>query len=205
MRTTLFVTAIFLAIPSLVHASELDALMAAFQKVPGVEARFEDVKHIALLAAPLKSQGVLRYAAPNKLSRVTESPQPSRLLILEDRLFVDDGKKTSEIPLSANETVRAFVNSFVLFLAGDRKGLDATFDMKMIGAATNAWTVELTPKRPPISKIITKLTIAGVGVELSTLTVAEASGDRTETRFFAVDAKRRFASDEQAQHFAASR
>src|SRR5262249_34114382 len=61
----------------------LAALLEGFRTMPGFEARFEEEKTLALLAAPLKSRGRLYFAPPATLLRRVEAPDPHDILIRE--------------------------------------------------------------------------------------------------------------------------
>lgn len=193
---------LLLSVPSVAQADDLGDLMAQLSKMPGLEAKFEEKKHIALLQAPLETEGVLRFSPPASLARETTKPRASRVLIVGDRLYFDDGKQQQEVDVGNNPVVRSFVNSFVLLLAGDRSALEATFDMKFSPATKEEpWKLELLPKKEPISKIIQKMVVRGRGVKLERLIVAEANGDRTDTVFVDVDTKRRYSESEQKKLF----
>lgn len=180
-------------------ADDIDGLMKKLSALPGLEAKFTEEKHITLLAAPLNTEGVLRFSPPSMLARETTKPQASRVVIVKDRLFFDDGKTSQEIDVGNNPVVRAFVNSFVLLLAGDRSGLEQLFTMTM--KPGEPWELLLVPKKEPISKIIAKMKVSGRGVKVEKLIVEEASGDRTETSFLEVDAQRRFSDEEKQKYF----
>jgi outer membrane lipoprotein-sorting protein len=182
-----------------VPADDIDVLMKKLSALPGLEAKFTEEKHITLLAAPLNTEGVLRFSPPSMLSRETTRPQASRVVIVEDRLFFDDGKTSQEIDVGNNPVVRAFVNSFVLLLAGDRSGLEQLFTMKL--KPGEPWELELVPKKEPISKIIAKMKVSGRGVKVEKLTVEESSGDRTETTFVEVDTQKSFSDAEKQKYF----
>jgi hypothetical protein len=190
---------VLLALSSVAQADELDSLMNQLAALPGLEAKFSEQKHITLLAAPLTTEGVLRFSPPSMLSRETTKPQASRVVIVKDRLFFDDGKNSQEVDIGNNPVVRAFVNSFVLLLAGDRAGLEQLFDMKLKSGA--AWELELTPKKEPISKIIKRMVVQGRGVAVEKLIVEEMTGDRTETSFVEVNPARRFSDAEKQKFF----
>src|SRR5688500_11826546 len=175
--------------------------MQQLSALPGLEAKFTEQKHITLLAAPLSSEGTLRFSPPASLSRETTKPAASRVIIVGDRLFFDDGKNSQEVDVGNNPIVRAFVNSFVLLLAGDRKGLEELFLMKL--KAGDSWELELVPKKDPIAKIIQRMLVRGSGVKVEKLIVEESSGDRTETTFVEVNTARRFSDAEKQKYFRA--
>ena len=193
------VAALVLLAPRIARADELDTLMKQLSALPGLEARFTEEKHITLLAAPLTTEGMIRFSPPSMLARETTKPTASRVVIVKDRLFFDDGKNSQEIDVGNNPVVRAFVNSFVLLLAGDRAGLEQTFTMKL--SPGPPWELELRPKSAPISNIIVRMLVQGRGVEVQKLILEEASGDRTVTSFLDVDAKRRFSDAEKQKYF----
>jgi hypothetical protein len=180
-------------------ADELDSLMKQLAALPGLEAKFAEQKHITLLAAPLNSESMLRFSPPTSLARETTKPAASRVVIVSDRLFFDDGKNAQEVDVGNNPVVRAFVSSFVLLLAGDRKGLEELFNMKL--APGDTWELELVPKRDPIAKIIKRMLVRGSGVKVKQLIVEESTGDRTETTFVEVDTARRFSDAEKQKYF----
>ncbi len=195
----LFAALLLLLLPRVAHADDLDALMKQLSAIPGLEARFTEEKHITLLAAPLSTEGMIRFSPPSMLARQTTKPTASRVVISGDRLYFDDGKNSQEIDVGNNPVVRAFVNSFVLLLAGDRAGLEETFTMKLTPGLP--WELELRPKKAPISKIIDRMRVQGRGVKVEKLIVEEASGDRTETTFHDVDTGRRFSDAEKKKFF----
>lgn len=193
---------LLLLAPSTARADDLGDLMKQLSAMPGLEAKFREKKEIALLQAPLVTEGVLRFSPPASLVRETTKPQSSRVLIIGDRLYFDDGEHRQEVDVGNNPVVRSFVNSFVLLLAGDRSGLEEIFEMRFAPASEEElWKLELLPKKAPIDKVIRKMVVRGRGVKLDRLIVQEANGDRTETTFVEVDTKRRFSESEQKKLF----
>jgi outer membrane lipoprotein-sorting protein len=191
--------ALVLLFPAAARADALDELMGRLSKMPGLEARFVEDKHITLLQAPLSSEGTLRFLPPSTLSRETTKPQRSVLLIAGDRLYFDEGKGRQEVNVGGSPVVRTFVQSFVLLLAGDRIALEKVFAMTYSGG--ERWKLELVPKDPAIGKIIRRMLVEGRGVALESLVVEEASGDRSVTRFSDVNPERRFSDEDRARLF----
>src|SRR6185312_8153260 len=64
--------------------ARLSQLMAAFSRMPGLEARFVEEKRIGMLARPLTSSGRLYFARPGLLLRRVEQPQQSEVIITPD-------------------------------------------------------------------------------------------------------------------------
>jgi hypothetical protein len=65
------------------------------------------------------------------------------------------------------------------------------------------WKVQLTPKGPPIDRLLTQLSFSGEGVRLSTMTWTEKSGDVSTTRFSDVRVGRVFSEEEKRKYFSA--
>lgn len=179
----------------------LDGLLAKFRAMPGLEARFHEEKHIALLAAPLESDGVLRFAPPAHLLRRVTSPSPSTLLVDGDTLRIREGDETRSLDLSASPPVRAFVESFRALLAGDRAALEAHFRLRFEPGEGEAWRLTMRPRDRSLARAVERIAVEGRGVVLERLVVSEASGDRSVTTFRAVDAQRRYTKAELERLF----
>lgn len=178
----------------------LDGLLARFQKSPGVSAHFVEEKHIALLKKPLKSEGNIYFLAPGKLARQVDSPKPSKILLEGDDLRISDGKGVRNVDLSKNAAVAALVRSFVHLLHGERAQLEKNFTVSF-SASGDAFKLKLTPKAAPLSQLVTSIEVVGRGLVLSEMTVLEASGDKTITRFSDVNAERKYSDDEKKKLF----
>src|ERR1700712_3927458 len=76
--------------PPAAETLQLSQLMAAFSRMPGLEARFVEEKHLSMLARPLTSQGRLYFARPGLLLRRVEQPQKSEVLITPQQLTLKD-------------------------------------------------------------------------------------------------------------------
>lgn len=158
-----------------------DALFAALRALPGLEARYTEHKHMALLAVPLESRGTLRYAAPGLLRRDVTHPRPATLVITPDALRITEDGTTETIDLRARTDVRLFVDALVRVLAGDRDRLAATYAIDYAPAPDGTWALTLTPKVAPLSDILTALRLAGRGPVVTTIRVDETNGDHTLT------------------------
>lgn len=180
--------------------ADLDALLAAFESVDGLEARFTEEKRMALLAAPLVSTGALYYARPGHLRRQIETPRPAVVVIGPETLWLKDERGTETIDLAARRDVAAFAESLVLIFAGDRARLEATYTIAFEPGA-EGWKLALTPKVEPLSKLVSAIHITGRGPAVETIRVAETSGDETITRIESADPTRRFDAAERAKLF----
>ncbi len=188
-----------------VHAAlTLDALLARLAASPGFEARFREEKRIALLAAPLVSEGEIRYAAPARFVRRTTSPAPAVMLLDGRDLRASDGRTTDRMDLDANPVVRQFVDGFMAVVRGDRAALERSYSLSfrpVDPARPEAWELTLVPRSEALRRVIRDLRMRGEGASLASMTVREASGDEGETTFTQVNPSRRYSPAELARYF----
>ena len=183
--------------------ADASSLFAAFSKVEGLEARFEEEKHLALLAVPLTSRGRLYFMRPGYLARHVESPEPSKLTISPDQLKLTGRDGEERIDLRQSDDVRLFVTSIVQVLLGDEAALKSAYEIAFEPGAADqpAWALTLTPLRPPLTKWMKNLTLRGEGFAVGSIELLEPQGDRTVTRILEADSTRRFTEEEQAELF----
>jgi hypothetical protein len=188
------------------RGDDLSALLSRFAKSPGISARFHEEKHIAILQTPLVSEGTIHFAPPGRLARHTTRPIASTLLIADNRVQFGDATSKDSVDLGSNPVARAFVESFVMLLAGDRAGLERYFAMRFApaaGAGTHGpvWRLSLAPKTSPMNKVIKEISLVGEGLVVREMEVHESNGDWTRTSFTEVDVEHRYSPAEQAQVF----
>ncbi|MGH1346092.1 MAG: LolA family protein [Nannocystales bacterium] len=180
----------------------VDELMQRLRTMPGLFARFEERKTIALLAVPLVNHGFVRFHPPGQLLRAVEKPHPSSVVLRKDDIWLAENGKTEHIDLHAHPAARSFVGSFRALLAGDRAALDAHFILSLNTDAQGVWTLELAPRSEGMKKIVIKMSIRGKGDQLQQLRIEEASGDVSDTRFFDVDTRHKHSAQDVERYFA---
>jgi len=178
----------------------LEALLARFRALPGLEARFHEVKKLVLLKAPLISEGTLHFAPPDRLARQTTWPAASTLIVDAQQVRFGDAEGSQSIPLEGNPVVRLFVDAFLKVLAGDRAALERIFAIQLRASAKD-WTMTLAPRLAPMTDVIDRIVLEGRGVVVGRLVVCEKGGDETVTTFSAVDVGRRYTAEEKARIF----
>lgn len=179
----------------------LDRLLRGFAAMSGLSARFVEEKQIALLARPVRSEGVLYFAPPGRLIRRVTAPSVSAALIEGDTLtFVADGRR-EQIPLGSNEVVGGFVASFQYVLAGDRAALERIFELHFEALGGQRWRLRLRPRTDALRHFLSEMELVGEGPVVETMVMREASGDVTTTTFHDVDTQRRFSAREQRELF----
>lgn len=184
-------------------APRLDELLGQWKRSPGLYAKFRDEKHLAMLDAPLVSEGTIHFAPPQRLARRTETPIASVLVIDGNKLSFGDAQGRESMDLGTNPVARLFVDSFIKLLEGDRQGLEKMFRVELSGRAGGGWQMRLVPRISPMDKVIKELVIVGTGTgaALSEMDVRETSGDWTHTVFTAVDVNRKYTPAELERLF----
>ena len=178
----------------------LAALLARFRELPGLEARFHEVKKLALLKAPLISEGTIHFAPPDRLARRTTRPAASTLVVDAHQVRFGDAEGSQSIPLDGNPVVRLFVDAFLKVLAGDREALERIFAIEL-RASARGWAMALEPRLAPMTDVIERILLEGRGAVVSRMVVREKDGDETVTTFSAVDVGRRYTAEEKARLF----
>jgi outer membrane lipoprotein-sorting protein len=179
----------------------LATLVADLAAIPGLEARFREEKHLALLEEPLVSEGSLYYARPDRLRRSVEEPIRSTLVLRGNELSMAASGTARVIDLEAQPTIRVFVESFRLILAGDLARLRELYDLELRSATADGWQIVLTPRASPLSEAIASVQVRGQGRILRELRVRESGGDETVTQFRDVDPARSFSERERDELF----
>ncbi len=184
----------------------LEQLLARFAAMSGLSAKFREEKRMALLAAPLVSEGTLYFAPKGRLARHITAPAPATVLIDEGSLRFADAGGTETMSLTQNPVVRLFVDSFVKIFAGDRVALERMYTMELAALPAAAdgvarWSLRLRPRVAPMTQIIERLELIGHDVALESMRVVEVGGDETLTTFSEVDTQRRFTAEELSALF----
>jgi hypothetical protein len=202
LGSPLFATATGTSPPAANKLPEARTLLRAMATVDGLEARFVERKHLALLRAPLVSEGRLYFTRPGHLARLTDSPAKSAVRIGPTSLEMTDENGKQSFDLRSRPDIKMFVESFVHVVAGDYDALAKTYELSFTPQqAEKAWLLTLTPARKPLSHLIDRLEIRGHGYVVSTIEVFETRGDKTEITLSDVDPTRSFSKSERRRIF----
>lgn len=184
------------------------ALFAAMAAIPGLEAKFEEEKHLSLLAVPLTSKGRICFqrAADGKggyLTRVVESPEASTVRITPRELRLENRDGVEVVDLQRSDKVRTFVTALVQVFTGDQQALDKSFTIAFAPdpATATGWTLTLAPRGAPLDKMMKSLQLVGDGKAVVRIEMIDPNGDRTVTRIVGADPARKFDADEQKRLF----
>lgn len=179
----------------------ISALLKRFATIPGMEARFREEKHIALLQAPIVSEGTLRFMPPGTLYRQVSAPTQSTMLIEGDRFRFHDGQRVQSFDLESNPIVRQFVSSFVYILAGNEAAIRRLYDIRLDSSEDDVWELLLTPRSEAMRRVLREVRIDGRGIVVHRMHLFEASGDETIMTFQEVDTDRAFTEAERSSLF----
>jgi len=178
-------------------------LLATFAKMPGLEARFTEEKHLALLVVPLQSRGRLYFLRPGYLLREVEAPEKASLLITPKELRMKGREGTEVIDLQTSDRVQLFVTSLVQVFCGNKEALAKHYKIEFQPDARDevSWRLVLTPSEKPLQQMLQSLTMRGSGFAVTEIEVKDPNGDRTVTRIVDANTKRHFDADEQLHLF----
>jgi outer membrane lipoprotein-sorting protein len=182
----------------------LEVLMQGMAATSGVRAEFREEKTLALLEAPLVSEGTLYFIPPSRMARITTRPGASRLVIDGRRMSYTDETGASDVDLAGNRIARTIVENFVVLFAGDLAALRDRYRVDF-AAQGRRWRIHLTPKAAPLSQFLASVEMQGDGPALEQMSIRETDGDVTVTRFQRVETDVRFAPDELARLFPPAR
>ncbi|CAN5585243.1 hypothetical protein BH11MYX1_BH11MYX1_58190 [soil metagenome] len=162
------------------HGAATDPVLAHI-KLDRMSCTFTEEKHIALLARPLRSNGTIVFDRTKGISRTTLSPKRQQVVLTPTTLRLKSAGRSEEVPLDKSKDLRAFATVFPALLRGERKELEAAFEL---GAYRDAdwWALTLTPKADSLKQLVKRVTVVGTKSELVSLQIIEASGDTTETK-----------------------
>lgn len=181
-----------------------DELLAALRAVPGVHARYREEQHIALLAAPLVSEGTMHFAPPDRLAKHQRKPARARTVVAGGRLRFADAFGHDEVDLASNPVVALFVHSVLHVLAGDVARIEATWAVGFSGGADGeprAWVLALRPITSPATELVESIVLRGREARVERIEVRELGGDRTVTTLSDIDTAHRYEGDELTRVF----
>jgi hypothetical protein len=147
--------------------------------LPEGEVGFVQARHLAGIERPLVSEGVLAIAADAVTWRV-ETPVEI-VTTLDARGMAQSVAGGPAEPLAGAEGMLAEAG-FLPLLKGDLAGLGQRYEVEHLADAADGWRLRLTPRSPRLRQQVRAIEVAGCA-RLSSLTIAQANGDRVDVRF----------------------
>jgi outer membrane lipoprotein-sorting protein len=155
-------------------------LMRALRQVKAASGTFTERKTLHMLSAPLVSSGTLNYVAPDRMSKMTLSPRPERLVLDGDRVTMKTGPDGETHTFSVTEypQIGGLVEGIRATLAGDLSALDRYYTVQLTGSASD-WQLRLLPRDPDLEKLVKLVRIQGREDRILTVETDESDGDRS--------------------------
>jgi outer membrane lipoprotein carrier protein LolA len=163
------------------HGAAIDPVFAHLQ-LQRLRCAFHDQKHIALLARPLQSAGVIYFDRDRGIVRSTTTPHAEKAVLTRTALRIQKGNRVEDIPLDKSKDLQAFALIFPTLLRGERPAIERSFELALYGRADAWWALELTPRSDTLRALVRRVVVFGRAGELVALQIAETSGDTTDTR-----------------------
>lgn len=150
--------------------------MARMAAVAERRATFREERRFAALEGVLQSTGRLHYR-PGYLEKVTDWPQPERLLVEGDRVVLTAGSEAPRvIDLGMVPELRVLIDAIRGPLAGDAAALRRVFEVEVAGTM-EGWTLTLAPRDPAAGKLLRSVRLDGGGDQVRRIALTQANGD----------------------------
>ena len=158
----------------------IEQLMQRLAQIKSVRGEFVERKYLRILNAPIEFSGTLIYKAPGHLEKHTLLPKPQSLILVEDRLTIEDQTKKQRRTLKLQDypVAWALVESIRSTLAGDLQALNRFYKVELEGSETE-WRLLLKPSEPAIQSMVNQIRISGAHHSIRVIEIVEAEGDRS--------------------------
>ena len=151
-------------------------LMAQLAQVQTTQARYSEVRRVAVLQKPLQLSGTLLYERPALIEKRQILPFSEVIRVDGNWLTVEREGKTRRIALLNEPLVAALVESLRATLAGDGAELERLYSVR-VGGTRQRWTLALTPRELEVAGVVKSIDIAGSGSRIVRLEILEPGGD----------------------------
>ena len=169
-------------------------------QAPVLRGEFEQQKQVQGFAKPLVSKGSFVVARERGVLWLTRTPFASQLRLTRDEIkATQNGAVAFRLDASKEPSVRVINGLMFSLLNGDIGGLTELF--KVDGSAEGkAWQLHLTPRSSALTKLMTSIDLSGE-TQVRSITIQEASGDKTVIRFSAQSSEPANLTAEEAHQF----
>lgn len=157
---------------------DLPELMALLARRKSGEAKFSEQRFVSGFDAPLRSSGVLSFAAPDRMERRTLEPRPESMRVEGNQVTLTRGGRTRQLTLDAAGELLGVIEAMRGTLTGNAESLQRHFRAAVSGDAQR-WRLELTPIDAALSAVLRAARIAGEQSEVRSVELELAGGDRS--------------------------
>lgn len=147
--------------------------------------RFDQIKQLVGMKKPLASNGRFCVVKGKGIIWRTLKPFPNTLRLTRDEIVNYQGDRVAmRLDAKQEPTVRMINNVLFSLMAGDLAQLNDLFNVD--GDVNKShWHVSLTARQPALAKAIGTINLDG-GTHVNTITMHDASGDKTTIDFSAI-------------------
>jgi hypothetical protein len=166
-------------------AAPIEKIQSMLAKPKMLCGRFDQTKQLSGMKKPLLSNG--RFCVVNGKGVLwrTLQPFPSTLRLTRDEIVQFQGERVAtRLDAKQEPTVRMINSVLFSLLSGDLSQLQSLFEVDGSADAKN-WRVALKAREPALAKAIGDITLEG-GAYVNNITLSEASGDKTNIVFSAI-------------------
>ncbi len=162
----------------------LDDVARARQGLQSLVARFDQVRVIGLLAAPVASKGELTIVTPSSLRWELFPPDATTYWVTKDGVFVKGGS-SAKATRAPSGSFGAVLSDMMTFLAGDMTKLESRYALDAKTNPDGSVTIAATPKADDLKKVIARLELKTNPEKwgVSRVVIEEATGDSSTITF----------------------
>ncbi|MCL2344768.1 MAG: outer membrane lipoprotein carrier protein LolA [Desulfobulbus sp.] len=167
------------ALPAWAEGWQPAQLMELLAQKKTGKATFTEKKTIGILDQPVVSSGKLSFTAPDKLEKITLTPQRESLLLDGDTLTIErQGKQPMTVNIKNHPEAAMFIESIRGTLAGDLSALERFYRVELSGAPDH-WQLKLTPRQEDAGTVFSSIRIAGSQADVKTIHLEQRDGDQS--------------------------
>lgn len=162
------------------HAADdaLELTLAALAQHPHGEVRFSEEAHSHLLTRVVRSSGLLRFDAPDRLEKQTLLPAAEDLIVEGDTVTIVRGHHQSSIRLGDYPELSSLLEGIRATLGGNRAVLEQHFQVAF-SPLKAGWELRLTPLPNATHPGFRTIVIHGRDAVLESVALDQSNGDRS--------------------------
>lgn len=149
------------------------------ESTTSIKSEFIQLKHLSFLSNDIESSGMLYYKSPNFIKWEYLNPFVYSAIFKDDKLFINDAGKKSDMDLSSNKAFKSLNNLVVKSVKGDLFD-DTEFEISYF-KDDKVFVVHFNPKDKSLKDFISKfvLTFDKQTFEVLSVKMIENSEDYT--------------------------
>jgi Outer membrane lipoprotein carrier protein LolA-like len=167
-----------LCLPQAARAFELGELMGWLAKTKAGQATFVEQREVKGFDEPLRSEGELSFAAPDRFERRTLKPVREAMRVEGNVLTMTRGGRSRTLALDAAPEAAAIVEAVRGTLTGNEATLQKHFRIRLTGTP-EAWVLDLGPRAAALARQVSDVQIRGVRGLVTVVEVWMVGGDRS--------------------------